>query len=55
MMASDAVKLAKNAKVKKLILTHFWPDHDYSKELQRARRVFGKGMEEAGILCTYAI
>jgi ribonuclease BN (tRNA processing enzyme) len=38
MLASDAVKLAKNAKVKKLILTHFWPDHDYSQELDQARK-----------------
>jgi ribonuclease BN (tRNA processing enzyme) len=50
MLASDAVKMAKNAKVKKLILTHFWPDHDYSRELDQARRAFGKGMEETDIL-----
>jgi ribonuclease BN (tRNA processing enzyme) len=55
LLASDAVKLAKNAKAKKLILTHFWPDHDYSKELEKARQVFGKGMEENGILRTYDI
>lgn len=55
LLASDAVKLAKNAKVKKLILTHFWPDHDYSKELDKARKIFTKGMEEAGVLSTYVI
>ena len=55
MLASDAVKLAKNAKVKKLILTHFWPDHDYSKELDQARQTFGKGLEEAVILHTYTV
>jgi len=55
LLASDAVKLAKNAKVKKLILTHFWPDHDYSKELDKARQVFGKGLEENGILRTYTV
>ena len=53
--ANDAVKLAKNAKVKRLILTHFWPDHDYSKELDQARQAFGKGLEEIGILHTYTI
>ena len=55
LLASDAVKLAKNAKAKRLILTHFWPDHDYSKELDRARKAFGKGLEEAAILHTYDI
>jgi len=55
LLASDAVKLAKNAKVKRLILTHFWPDHDYSRELDQARKTFGKGLEETGILRTYSI
>ena len=55
MLASDAVKLAKNAKVKRLILTHFWPDHDYSKEFDQAMQSFGKGLEAAGILRTYVI
>lgn len=55
MLASDAVKLAKNAKVKRLILTHFWPDHDYSRELDQARQAFGKGMEENSILRTYTV
>jgi len=55
LLASDAVKLAKNAKAKKLILTHFWPDHNYSKELEKARQAFGKGLEEAVILRTYTI
>ena len=55
LLASDAVKLAKNAKAKKLILTHFWPDHDYSKELDQARQAFGKGLEENGILRTYTV
>ena len=55
MLANDAVKLAKNARVKRLILTHFWPDHDYSKELEQARKTFGKGLEENSILHTYVI
>jgi ribonuclease BN (tRNA processing enzyme) len=49
------VKLAKNAKAKRLILTHFWPDHDYSRELDQARQAFGKGMEENSILRTYTV
>jgi ribonuclease BN (tRNA processing enzyme) len=55
MLAGDAAKLAKDAKVKKLILTHFWPDHDYSKELDQARKIFGKGLEGVGVLRTYVI
>jgi len=55
MLASDAAKMARSTKVKRLILTHFWPEHDYSKELDQARRAFGKGLEEAGILHSYAI
>ena len=55
LLASDAVKLAKNAKVKKLILTHFWPDHDYSKELDQASKAFGKVLEEIGVLHTYTV
>jgi ribonuclease BN (tRNA processing enzyme) len=55
LLASDAAKLAKNAKVKKLALTHFWPDYDYSKELEQAGQTFGKGLEEAGVLRTYVV
>lgn len=55
LLASDAAKMAKRIKVKKLVLTHFWPDHDYSKELELAKRSFGKGMEGASILSTYDI
>ena len=55
MLASDVMKLAKNARVKRLLLTHFWPDHDYSRELDQARKAFGKGLEEISILRTYVI
>jgi ribonuclease BN (tRNA processing enzyme) len=41
--------------VKQLILTHFWPDHDYSKELGQARKAFGKGLEEIGVLRNYIV
>ena len=53
--ASEAVKLAKDANAQRLILTHFWPDHGYSKELELAKRSFGNGMEIATILSAYAI
>jgi ribonuclease BN (tRNA processing enzyme) len=55
LLASEAVKLAKNAKVERLILTHFWPDHDYLREMDQARKAFGKCLEENGILRTYTI
>jgi ribonuclease BN (tRNA processing enzyme) len=54
-LASDAVKLAKSAKVKRLVLTHFWPDHDYSGQLRQAGRAFGGGLEEAGVLREYIV
>jgi ribonuclease BN (tRNA processing enzyme) len=53
--ANEAANLAKKAKAKRLILTHFWSDHDYSKELDQAGRAFGKGFGEAVILRTYTV
>lgn len=50
MLAGDAVKLAKSAKVKRLVLTHFWPDHDYSGQLRQAGRAFGGGVRVAVVL-----
>lgn len=55
MLAGDAVKLAKNAKVKKLILTHFWPDHDYSGKLAQAGKAFGAVVEEAVVLREHVV
>jgi len=55
MLASDAAKIARSARVKRLILTHFWPDNDYSMELERAGKTFGKGLEKANVLQTYTV
>jgi ribonuclease BN (tRNA processing enzyme) len=55
LLASDAAKLAKKAGAKRLILTHFWPDHDYSAQLRQAGRVFGAGVEEATVLGEHVI
>jgi ribonuclease BN (tRNA processing enzyme) len=55
MLASDAVKLAKSAKSKRLVLTHFWPDHDYSGQLRQAGRAFGVGLEEAAVLSEHVV
>ena len=47
--------LAKRAKVKRLMLTHFWPDHDYSQNIKEAEDAFGKPVEVAEDLRTYAL
>ena len=38
--ANDAGLLAKKADVKKLVLTHFWPDEDKNNYLEEAKEVF---------------
>lgn len=53
MLAGDAARIAKSGKVKGLVLTHFWPDHDYSGQLAQAGKVFGGGLEEAAVLREY--
>jgi len=47
--------LSKKAKVKRLLLTHFWPDHDYSQNIKEAENAFGKSVEVAEDLRTYVI
>ena len=47
--------LSKKARVKRLLLTHFWPDHDYSQNIKEAEDAFGKSVEVAEDLRTYVI
>ena len=53
--AGEAGALSRRAKVKRLILTHFWPDYDYSQNLGQARAAFGKAVEVAEELRTYIL
>lgn len=53
--AGDAGALARRAKVKRLILTHFWPDCDYSQNIEQAKAAFGKAVEVAEELRTYIL
>lgn len=53
--AAEASELATRAKVKRLILTHFWPDCDYSQNIEQARAAFGKAVEVAEELRTYIL
>jgi len=41
--------------VKRLLLTHFWPDHDYSLNIKEAEAAFGKPVEVAKELSTYVL
>ncbi len=45
--ADEAASLAKRVKVKRLVLTHFRPDCDYSQDLEQARTTFGEALEIA--------
>jgi len=47
--------LARKAKVKRLMLTHFWPDHNYSKNIREAEASFGKTVEVAEELRSYVL
>ena len=47
--------LSRKAKVKRLLLTHFWPDHDYSLNIKEAEAAFGKPVEVAKELSTYVL
>jgi ribonuclease BN (tRNA processing enzyme) len=47
--------LSRKAKVKRLLLTHFWPDHDYTPNIKEAEAAFGKPVEVAEELCTYVL
>jgi ribonuclease BN (tRNA processing enzyme) len=41
--------------VKRLLLTHFWPDHDYTPNIKEAEAAFGKPVEVAEEFCTYVL
>ena len=51
--ASEAAALAIRAEVKRLVLTHFWPDCDYSQSLAQATAAFDKAVEVAEEFGTY--
>ena len=53
--AGEVGALARKANVKRLMLTHFWPDHDYSLNIKEAEAGFGKPVEVAKELCTYVL
>ena len=53
--ADEAASLAKRVKVKRLVLTHFWPDCDYSQNIEQARAIFGEDLEIAVELRTYNV
>lgn len=51
----EACEIAKRAGVKKLLLTHFWPECDYSRSLKLAAGVFGAEVEVAEEHRTYVV
>jgi len=55
MTAVEAATLAREAGVKRLVLTHFWPDCDYSRLLEQAGAAFGRAFEMAQEFSSYTI
>jgi ribonuclease BN (tRNA processing enzyme) len=53
--AVEVGDLAKKARAKRLMLTHFWPDCDYAKSVKQAEAAFGKPVEIAEELHTYTL
>jgi ribonuclease BN (tRNA processing enzyme) len=53
--ADEVGMLSKKARVKRLMLTHFWPDCDYSPNIRQAEAAFGRAVEVAKELCTYRL
>jgi ribonuclease BN (tRNA processing enzyme) len=53
--AGEVGALSRKAKVKRLLLTHFWPDHDYTLNIKEAEAAFGKPVEVAEELRTYVL
>ncbi len=53
--AGEVGALSRRAKVKRLLLTHFWPDHDYTLNIKEAEAAFGKPVEVAEELRTYIL
>jgi ribonuclease BN (tRNA processing enzyme) len=51
----EAAEMARRARVRKLVLTHFWPECDYSRGLKMARDAFGGGVEVAEEHHTYIV
>jgi ribonuclease BN (tRNA processing enzyme) len=55
MSAVEVGELAKKARARRLMLTHFWPECDYSKSIKQAEAAFGKSVEIAEELHTYTL
>jgi len=55
LLASETGALARRAEAKRLVLTHFWPDCDYSQSLEQATAAFGKAVEVAEAFRTYIL
>ena len=53
--AGEVGVLSKKARVKRLMLTHFWPDCDYSLDIRQAEAAFGKAVEVAKELRPYIL
>jgi ribonuclease BN (tRNA processing enzyme) len=53
--AGEVGALSRKARVKRLMLTHFWPDCDYTQNIRKAEAAFGKPVEVAEELCTYVL
>jgi ribonuclease BN (tRNA processing enzyme) len=53
--AVEVGELAKKAKARRLMLTHFWPECDYAKSIKQAEAAFGKPAEIAEELHTYTL
>jgi len=53
--AQEAAEIARRAGVKKLLLTHFWPECDYSGSVKLAAGVFGTEVEVAEEHRTYVV
>jgi ribonuclease BN (tRNA processing enzyme) len=53
--AGEVGVLSRKARVKRLMLTHFWPDCDYTQNIREAEAAFGKPVEVAEELCTYVL
>lgn len=55
MSPREAAEIARRAGVGRLVLTHFWPEHDYSRDLTLVKDVFGGPVEAAVVNATYSL
>jgi len=55
MSASEASELASKSNVKKLVLTHFWPDCDYSHSIRQAKDILGDKLDVAVNMETFEV